>query len=186
MPITMHRSLFLASIAVFVLLSTSAHAATPGGCTGTAQYYNGRFLGYTISNTDPIIGFWAGVGFGNHVVDPVSHVSAPNTGVSTYLIKNDGRYVGSGWSSIPQGEYEGTVYCLAYGKAYVAWNDQGLPKGNGYVVTLNKARDIAFIKDIIASSSPDNSSHEMNAIVRIPPSVNMTDVARVLDAALPN
>lgn len=186
MPITMHRSLFLASIAIFVLLSASAHAASPGGCTGTAKYHNGRFLGYTISTTDPIIGFWAGIGFGSHVVNPVTHVSAPNTGISTYTIQNNGRYLGSGWSSIPQGEYAGTVYCLAYGKAYVAWNDGGLPKGNGYAVTLNKARDVAFIKDIIPSSSSDNGSHEMNAIVKIPSSVNMTDVARLLDGVLPN
>lgn len=187
---TLHRSLALTSLCLVGLASPVAQAASPGGCTGAPQYHNGRFLGYAIAASDPIVGFWVGPGFGNHVVQPDLYSSAPATGISTVQIEANGNYVGDGWSRWGKGAlnwetpYHGKVYCLAIGKSYAAWNDVGLANGVGYIATMNGSRDIAFIKDIIASSSVHDGSHEMNAIIKIPASVNLTDAARVLNEAV--
>ena len=187
---TKRHRLALSFLCLVGLSSSFAQAASPGGCTGTAQYFNGRFLGYTIAPNDPIVGFWVGPGFGNHVVNSDNNASAPATGISTIQIAHNGSYVGDGWSRWGKGAlgwetpYQGKVYCLVLGKSYAAWNDTGLANGVGYIATMNGARDIAFIKDIIASSSVHDGAHEMNAIIKIPASVNLTDAARVLNEAV--
>lgn len=189
MPSTQHH-LALTFLCLVGLASSVAQAASPGGCTGSAQYYNGRLLGYTIAPNDPIVGFWVGPGFGNHVVNDIKKASAPATGISTYQIASDGSYVGEGWSRWGKGAlghetpYKGKVYCLALGKTYAAWNDVGLANGVGYIAMMNGTRDMAFIKDIIASSSAYDGSHEMNAIIKVPASVVLTDAARVLNEAV--
>lgn len=186
----LHRRLAFASLCLVALASSVAQAASPGGCTGAAQYYNGRFLGYTIAASDPVVGFWVGPGFGNHVVQPTLHSSAPVTGISTYTISSNGSYVGEGWGREGKGTFDwntpylGKVYCLAVGKSYAAWNDIGLANGVGYIITMNGARDMAFVKDAIASGSVHDGSHEMNAIIKIPASVNLADAARMLNEAV--
>jgi hypothetical protein len=187
---TLHHRLALSFLCLVGLASSVAQAASSGGCIGTAQYYNGRFLGYTIAPNDPVVGYWIGTGFGNHVVNTVNNASAPVTGVSTVQIASNGSYVGGGWGRAGKGafewesEYTGNIYCLAAGKAYAAWNHIGLAHGVGYVVTLNGARDVAFLKDTIASRSTYNGSHEMNAIIKVPATINLTDAARVLNEAV--
>jgi hypothetical protein len=172
------------------LYASGVQAVSPGGCTGAAAYKDGRFLGYKIASNDPVVGYWVGPGFGNHTVSNTTHESATASGISEYRIKTDGTYEGGGWGRSGRGPlmweptYLGNVYCLNYGRVYAAWNDGGIANQVGYMITMNAKRDIGFVKDIIASSSQYSGSHEMNAIIKFPDTVNLTDAGRVMNDAV--
>lgn len=182
-------SLSLASLVLLGLVSASAQAASPGGCTGAVQYHNGRFLGYKLSSTDPMVGAWAGTSFANKVVNTSNNASAPDTGITRIQVFNNGVFEASGWSRYGKGAlnkqnaYYGNVYCLAQGRAYAITADKDLAHRRSALVILNNARDTAFAKDVIASTSYQNGDHSMQLLTKLPTSTNMTDVWRLIDNA---
>lgn len=187
---TARKSLSLASLVLLGMVSASAQAASPGGCTGVAQYHNGRFLGYKLASSDPMVGTWTGARFANQVVNPVNNASAPNTGVATIAVNTTGGFEVSGWSRYGKGAFTkdnldyGNVYCLAYGKAYSIVRNRWLSQGRIDVAILNAARETAVVKDTSPPSSPAASDHGMYLLTKVPTNINMIDFRRVIDDAV--
>jgi hypothetical protein len=152
------------------------------------QYHNGRFLGYKLSSTDPMVGAWAGASFANKVVN-TNNASAPDTGITRIQIYNNGVFETTGWGRYGKGAlnkqtaYYGNVYCLAQGRAYAITADKDLAHRRTAVVILNNARDTAFVKDVIASTSYQNGDHSMQFLTKLPTTTDMKDVWRIIDNA---